>query len=87
MTNNESDINLYLNFFLDIKVVLDFVPNHSSNESVWFEEALRGHEKYYDYFIWEDGVVDENGELRPPNNWVLKASLYKNILICFIMCI
>ncbi|CAK1602756.1 unnamed protein product [Parnassius mnemosyne] len=54
---------------LDIKIVLDFVPNHGSNESVWFEEALRGHEKYFDYFVWEDGVVDENGILRPPNNW------------------
>nr|AJR29308.1 alpha amylase [Antheraea pernyi] len=55
---------------LDIKIVLDFVPNHTSNESVWFEEALKGHEKYYDYFIWEDGVVDENGNMHPPNNWV-----------------
>ncbi|XP_026314498.1 maltase A1-like [Hyposmocoma kahamanoa] len=55
---------------LDIKIVLDFVPNHTSNESMWFQEALKGHEKYYDYFIWEDGVVDENGNLQPPNNWV-----------------
>ncbi|XP_013136071.1 PREDICTED: maltase A1-like [Papilio polytes] len=54
---------------LDIKIVLDFVPNHGSNESVWFEEALKGNEKYYDYFMWEDGVVDENGTLHPPNNW------------------
>lgn len=55
---------------LDIKVVLDFVPNHTSNESEWFEAALRGDEKYYDYFIWEDGVIDENGVMHPPNNWV-----------------
>ncbi|XP_045510977.1 maltase A1-like [Colias croceus] len=54
---------------LDIKIVLDFVPNHGSNESVWFEEALRGHEKYFDYFVWEDGVEDANGTLHPPNNW------------------
>lgn len=82
-----NQIKIFILIFLDIKVVLDFVPNHSSNESVWFEEALRGHEKYYDYFIWEDGVVDENGELRPPNNWVLKTCLYKQIFICFIMCL
>lgn len=49
---------------------MDFVPNHSSNESVWFEEALKGHEKYFDYFVWEDPVVDENGDFHPPNNWV-----------------
>ncbi|KOB77337.1 Alpha amylase [Operophtera brumata] len=54
---------------LDIKIVLDFVPNHTSNESVWFEEALKGHEKYFDYFVWEDPVEDENGVLHPPNNW------------------
>ncbi|XP_063838399.1 maltase A1-like [Ostrinia nubilalis] len=55
---------------LDIKVIFDFVPNHGSNESMWFEEALKGHEKYFDYFVWEDGVVDETGKLNPPNNWV-----------------
>nr|QOL02375.1 alpha amylase-like protein [Glyphodes pyloalis] len=60
---------------LDIKIILDFVPNHTSNESVWFQEALKGHEKYYDYFLWEDGVVDENGNLQPPNNWV---SVFRN---------
>ncbi|KAJ0182097.1 hypothetical protein K1T71_002819 [Dendrolimus kikuchii] len=55
---------------LDIKIVLDFVPNHTSNESMWFEEALKGHEKYYDYFIWEDGIIDDNGNMQPPNNWI-----------------
>ncbi|XP_053600374.1 maltase A1-like [Plodia interpunctella] len=55
---------------LDIKVVLDLVPNHTSNESVWFQEALNGNEKYYNYFIWEDGVIDENGNRQPPNNWL-----------------
>ncbi|CAK1602758.1 unnamed protein product [Parnassius mnemosyne] len=55
---------------LDIKIVLDLVPNHTSNESVWFQEALKGNEKYYNYFIWEDGIIDENGNSKPPNNWV-----------------
>nr|BBD13388.1 maltase [Trilocha varians] len=55
---------------LDIKIVLDLVPNHTSNESVWFQEALNGNEKYYNYFIWEDGIIDENGNRQPPNNWL-----------------
>ncbi|CAG9133493.1 unnamed protein product [Plutella xylostella] len=55
---------------LDIKIVLDFVPNHSSNESVWFEKALQGDEKYFDYFVWEDPVIGEDGSRQPPNNWV-----------------
>ncbi|CAH0689934.1 unnamed protein product, partial [Chilo suppressalis] len=60
---------------LDIKIILDFVPNHGSNESVWFQEALKGNKKYYDYFVWEDGVVDGNGNLQPPNNW---RSVFRN---------
>lgn len=64
--------------FADIKIVLDFVPNHTSNESVWFEEALKGHEKFFDYFVWEDPVEDENGVLHPPNNWV-SLRKYKNV--------
>lgn len=62
--------NIFFLHIPDIKVILDFVPNHTSNESMWFEEALKGHDKYYDYFMWEDGVVDESGNLQPPNNWV-----------------
>lgn len=49
---------------------MDLVPNHTSNESVWFQEALNGNEKYYNYFVWEDAVIDENGNRQPPNNWV-----------------
>lgn len=63
---------MYLTLFhpTDIKIVLDLVPNHTSNESMWFQEALNGNEKYYNYFVWEDGVIDENGNRQPPNNWV-----------------
>lgn len=50
--------------------MLDLVPNHSSNESEWFQKALEGDEKYYNYFVWEDGIVDEDGNRQPPNNWV-----------------
>lgn len=51
---------------------------------MWFEEALRGHEKYYDYFIWEDGVVDENGVTHPPNNWVSSknGTVFNNLIKC-----
>ncbi|XP_068621604.1 maltase A1-like [Battus philenor] len=54
---------------LDIKIILSLVPNHISNESMWFQEALNGSEKYYDYFIWETGVIDSDGKMHPPNNW------------------
>ncbi|XP_065088378.1 alpha-glucosidase-like [Ochlerotatus camptorhynchus] len=50
---------------LDIKVILDFVPNHTSDEHKWFQEALAGNISYVDYYVWKDGKA--NGE--PPNNW------------------
>jgi len=57
---------------LGINVVLDFVPNHSSNESDWFNLSVNRTKGYENYFVWVDGVQDPSnpGKLRPPNNWV-----------------
>lgn len=52
-----------------IRVVVDLVPNHSSDQHVWFQEALKaapGSPERARY-IFRDGK-GENGEL-PPNNW------------------
>lgn len=51
---------------LGIKVVLDFVPNHTSNEHEWFKQAVAGNSEYVDYYVWKDGKADGS----PPNNWV-----------------
>ncbi|MGW9159540.1 glycoside hydrolase family 13 protein [Microbacterium sp. NPDC055665] len=53
----------------DIRVIVDLVPNHSSDQHVWFQEALKaapGSPERARY-IFRDGR-GENGEL-PPNNW------------------
>ncbi|XP_050342831.1 maltase A1-like isoform X2 [Nymphalis io] len=56
---------------LGIRVVLDYVPNHTSNESDWFVRSARREPGYEDYFVWTDGITDpETGEVKPPNNWV-----------------
>ena len=47
-----------------IKIVMDLVINHTSDEHEWFKRALAGEEKYRDYYIIEKG---KNGRL--PNNW------------------
>ena len=48
-----------------MKLVMDLVANHSSNEHRWFVESAKGKDSpYRDYYIWRDGV---NGG--PPNNW------------------
>jgi len=52
-----------------IRIIMDLVPNHSSEEHVWFKEALNSApgSKARDRYMFRDGK-GENGEL-PPNNW------------------
>lgn len=52
-------------------VVLDFVPNHTSDQHVWFRWSAERRPGYEDYYVWRDGTVDATtGDRRPPNNWV-----------------
>ncbi|XP_046544948.1 alpha-glucosidase-like [Haliotis rubra] len=53
----------------DIKVIIDFVPNHMSDQHPWFQESLKGTGKYRDYFMWSDGK-SSFGRKKPPNNWL-----------------
>ena len=47
-----------------IRIVMDLVLNHTSDEHRWFLEAKKSRENpYHDYYVWRDGV---NGE--PPND-------------------
>ena len=49
-----------------IKLVLDWVPNHSSDRHPWFEESRSSRESARrEWYVWRDG---ENGG--PPNNWM-----------------
>jgi len=44
-----------------IKIILDLVLNHTSNEHQWFKEAKKGKDNpYHDYYVWRDG---EEGNL------------------------
>ena len=52
---------------LGLKVIIDIVPNHTSDQHVWFQKALADPtSEYRDYYIWQDPPAD--GSL--PNNWV-----------------
>lgn len=55
---------------LNIKIILDFVPNHSSDQCEWFKKSAAREEGYEDFYIWSDGKINEEGERVPPNNWV-----------------
>lgn len=54
---------------LNIKIILDFVPNHSSDQCNWFKLSAANDTVYRDYYVWHEGI-EENGERQPPNNWV-----------------
>ncbi|MBC7546142.1 alpha-amylase [Candidatus Saccharibacteria bacterium] len=51
----------------NIRVILDFVPNHTSDKHPWFiESASTRDNPKRDWYTWRDPAVD-NG---PPNNWL-----------------
>ncbi|MFC7068290.1 alpha-glucosidase [Halobaculum lipolyticum] len=63
----------------DIRLVMDFVPNHTSDEHAWFRASRAREDGKADWYHWADGVdadtvaydaPDEgpSGEA-PPNNW------------------
>src|SRR5215470_3891318 len=51
----------------NIRVIVDFVPNHSSDEHPWFLESRssRGNPRR-DFYVWRDPKPDGS----PPNNWL-----------------
>nr|XP_019557019.2 maltase 2 [Aedes albopictus] len=56
---------------LGLRVILDFVPNHSSDEHEWFVKSENREAGYEDYYVWHDGKPGSNLEQNdPPNNWV-----------------
>lgn len=49
-----------------MRVFMDLVVNHSSDEHEWFKESRRSkNNPYRDYYYWRPG----KGKKRPPNNW------------------
>lgn len=49
----------------DIKIIMDLVINHTSDEHPWFIQSRDKQSPYRDYYIWRPG---RNG--KPPNNWM-----------------
>src|SRR3984957_20615597 len=50
----------------DIRVILDFVVNHTSDQHQWFVDSKSSRtSEHRDWYIWRDG----KGPGQPPNNW------------------
>jgi len=58
---------------LGVKFMLDFVPNHSSDQIVWFNNSINRVPGYENFYVWKNktGSKQINGTVYPlePNNW------------------
>ncbi|MFY9579635.1 MAG: alpha-amylase family glycosyl hydrolase [Gaiellaceae bacterium] len=50
----------------DMRIVLDLVPNHTSDRHPWFQDARSSRDaRHRDWYVWADPLPDGS----PPNNW------------------
>ncbi|SEB73715.1 alpha-glucosidase [Terriglobus roseus] len=67
-----------------MRMIVDLVANHTSDEHAWFVESRKSKDNpYRDYYLWRPGKPQPDGQLLPPNNfgsafsgpaWTLDAS-------------
>src|SRR6202167_2370676 len=51
----------------DVRIIMDFVPNHTSDQHPWFLDSKSSRTSAHrDWYIWRDG----RGPGQPPNNWI-----------------
>ncbi|MFC4553296.1 MULTISPECIES: glycoside hydrolase family 13 protein [Halorussus] len=55
----------------DIRLIMDLVVNHTSDEHEWFQRGREDPDsEYRDFYIWREGRGDgPGGKGEPPNNW------------------
>ncbi|MGA7684731.1 MAG: alpha-glucosidase [Terriglobales bacterium] len=50
-----------------VRIIMDFVPNHTSDQHPWFLDSKSSRTSAHrDWYIWRDG----KGPGEPPNNWI-----------------
>ncbi|KAI0339209.1 glycoside hydrolase family 13 protein [Trametopsis cervina] len=53
-----------------MKLLMDLVANHTSNEHAWFRESRTSKTSAKrDWYVWRPPRYDEHGQRHPPNNW------------------
>ncbi len=51
----------------DLRIIMDFVPNHTSDQHPWFLDSRSSKTSAHrDWYIWREG----KGPGKPPNNWL-----------------
>ncbi|XP_043915977.1 neutral and basic amino acid transport protein rBAT [Protopterus annectens] len=51
-----------------MKLIMECIPNHTSDKHKWFQLSRNRTGKYTDYYIWKD--CKQDGIVKPVNNWV-----------------
>jgi len=50
-----------------VRIIMDFVPNHTSDQHPWFQDSKSSRTApHRDWYIWRDGKAPG----QPPNNWI-----------------
>ncbi len=53
-----------------MRLIIDLVVNHTSDEHRWFVESAKSKDNpYRDYYIWRPGKLGADGKMGPPNNY------------------
>ncbi len=53
-----------------MRLIIDLVANHTSDEHHWFVESRKSKDNpYRDYYIWRPGKTGTDGKAEPPNNY------------------
>jgi oligo-1,6-glucosidase len=53
-----------------MRLILDLVVNHTSDEHAWFQESKQSRDNpKADWYFWRDPKYSPSGERLPPNNW------------------
>jgi oligo-1,6-glucosidase len=53
-----------------MRLIIDLVANHTSDEHKWFIESRSSKDNpYRDYYFWRPGKIGPDGKLGPPNNY------------------
>ncbi|MDR1306840.1 MAG: glucohydrolase [Treponema sp.] len=57
----------------DLRIIMDLVVNHTSDEHEWFQKSRRREDPYTGYYIWKPGKnpggLKKRGRGNLPNNW------------------
>jgi len=56
----------------DMKLMMDLVVNHTSDQHQWFLDSRSSKDNpKRDWYIWQPAKYDKDGNRQPPNNWAL----------------